>query len=183
MSAFREFLNEGKDEAKAIRDILKKEFGLSSRDVSLKTRSGQTSSAVTVSIKTMKALGFLGKIKNLAKDFDKYDFDQASGEILQGGNTFIFTDIDYKFEVQLQDAVDAEFKKQTKGEFSITDQVTLFSTFVIHYFEKDLILVKMANNGGKTNATTNTSTIRGVGSSVMSLIGKQQDDTLYAKIK
>ena len=183
MSTFREFLNEGNDEAKLIRGILKKEFGLSSRDVSVKTDKAGFSTSVTVSIKTSKALGFLSKIKNLAKDHKKVDHDQATGEILGGGNTFIFTEIDYKFEVQLKDMVDAEFKKQTKGEFSITDQVTLFGTFVIHYFEKDLILVKMANNGGKTRATTNTSTIRGVGSSVMSLIGKQQDDTLYTKIK
>jgi hypothetical protein len=182
MSAFREFLNEGNDEAKSIRGILKKEFGLSSRDVSVKTDEAGFSKSVTVSIKTKKALGFLGKIKNMAKDHSKYELDQATGEILGGGNTFIFTDIEYKFEVQLKDAVDAEFEKQAKGGFDIGDQVTLFGTFIIHYFEKDMILVKMAK-GGNTRATTNTNLTRRVGSAVMSLIGKQQDDTLYTKIK
>jgi hypothetical protein len=169
-------LLEGKDEAIAIRSILVKEFRLSSRDVSVKTQYGGTSSMVWVELKTTKALPFISKIKGIADDFDKYTTD-GQGEILQGGNTFIQVSIDYDFEVSLRNMINNEFKKQSKNGFSLGDKVKLFKTFTVHFYERGIIMVSV---GTKTLSTTDVS---GIGSTVLSFIEKYAKTELYAKIK
>ena len=115
--AYMNIIMEGTEEAKAIRELIKKKFKLTSRDISVKSRSGSTSSAVTVSAKTAKALPYLKKIKELAGGFSKYDVDQATGSILAGGNTFIFTSVDYQFESKLTKKIESELNKQMTDDF------------------------------------------------------------------
>ena len=171
-------LNEGKEEAEAIRKMLKKELGLSARDVSVKSSRGGFSSSVNVKIKTMKALVLKSKIEEIASEKESYERDIGSGEILMGGNTFIFTEIDWKFRNDMIQKIHSELDKVTKGSFEEGDQVTIFKTFVISNRGNEFFVSK---KGGGTVADTYSKD--GIGSAVMLLIHKLKDDNLYLKIK
>lgn len=178
MKTFKEFLNEGKEEAAAIRDILKKELGLTARDVSVTSKYGGTSSAVTVKIKNTKALENYTKIENIGNSKQSYETDRRTGEILGGGNTFIFVSLDYKFEQELSKKVQDEFEKQTKGEWDEQDSAVLFGVFQI------------VNSGGTTSLSLKNGkgrqevrSLAHIGGELMFLIKKSGDDSLYSKIK
>jgi hypothetical protein len=172
--SFKEFLNEGADEAKIIRTAIKNKLGLTSRDVSVKARSGGTSSSVTVSLKTTKALSSMTKIKDLSKDSESYERD-ASGDILGGGNTFIFTSIDRKLEDELSIIVQAEFDK-LEDEFEENDRVKLFGTFDLVRSGRNLFF-----RVGRVQ--TDVRQLKYLAGPLLFLIQKTEDDTLYSKIK
>ena len=168
-------LNEKKqDEASIIRGKLKKELGLSSRDVSVKTQQGGTSSAVKVSVKTKKGLAKMQEIKNIGQSLENYDRDERSGEILMGGNTFIFVDIDWKFKSKVEDEIQKEYEKQKD-----TDRVILFNTFEVANASNGGDFVRLLKGQGHVEVRD----LNYVGSAVMSLINSSKDDNLYAKIK
>ncbi len=79
--------------AKTIRQKLKEDFKLSSRDISVTSKFGGLSSAVYVSLKNKKALAFESNIKKMTKVYSSYEKDEKTGEILMGGNTFIFVSL------------------------------------------------------------------------------------------
>lgn len=179
MGKFKEFLSEGKEEAVAIRTALKKELGLSSRDVSVKSSYGGMSSSVKVNIKTLKALQLKSKIENIGSGEESYQTDDASGEILGGGNTFIFVEIDWKFREELQKIIQDAIEKETDGDFKEDDQITIFKTFRISNQGKGTFYVSK-KGGGQVSSTNHPS---GIASAVMNLITTLKDDSLYAKIK
>lgn len=179
MGKFTEFLSEGKEEAVAIRTALKKELGLSSRDVSVKASYGGMSSSVKVNIKTMKALQLKSKIENIGTGEESYDRDEASGEILGGGNTFIFVEIDWKYREALQKIINDAVEKESNGDFKEGDQITIFKTFIIDNKGKGQFYV-YKKGGGQVSSTNHPS---GIASTVMNLITTLKDDSLYAKIK
>lgn len=179
MISFKEFLSEGKEEAKFIRKLLTQELGLSSRDVSVKVSYGGTSSSVRVSIKTMEALVLKKDIEEIAKEKESYDTDEYSGEILGGGNTFIFTEIDWKFQDSLVTKIQDEVKKEAKGDLKAGDQVTIFKTFTVaNNNDKEYLVSK--KGGGQVATTYHPS---GIGSAVLNLITKLNEPSLYKKIK
>ena len=92
-----EVLYEGKEEAKAIRTILKKKFPKTK--FSVKTRSGGYSSAVDVRWKDSVPPDVVDEV---TRNFEKYERDEATQEILSGGNTFVFTN---------REITDGNFKK------------------------------------------------------------------------
>ena len=110
-------LTEGKEEAKAIRDALKTQFKLTNRDVSVKARSGGTSSAVNVTIKGPKALPYWKKIEEIGRGQEHYQRDQVTQTILAGGNTFVFVNLDWKFRDKLIKKIEAEISKKITDEF------------------------------------------------------------------
>jgi hypothetical protein len=85
-----------KETAKAVRQLIKKELNLSSRQVSVTNQYGGTSSAVYVNVKKLDI--DLKPIEKLTDQFENYDRDQATGEILMGGNTYIFVQYHYDAE-------------------------------------------------------------------------------------
>ena len=175
-------MNEGKEEAEAIRGIIKKKFGLTSRDVSVKTRSGSMSSAVTVSAKTVKALPYLSKIKEISKDFQRYERDQATGSILGGGNTFIFTDIDWQYHQKLVKKIEAELEKQITDDFLNdigTNIVEVFGYKVVKEKGEKIFYVPHPKN--RTVGQTNMSTNR-VAERVLSLMIELGDNKNLKKI-
>ncbi len=180
MKSFKEFIGEGKEEAAFIRTVLKKELGLTSRDVSVKARSGGYSSSVNVSIKTTKALALRKKIEKVGESQESYERDYASGEILSGGNTFIFVDLDYKFRKAVEDKIQAEFEKQTKNGFEEGDSVVLYNTFNINRYSDRLSYASMNKSG---SSSVEIRDLRYVGGPIMQVIAKENDDSLYAKIK
>ena len=112
MRTFIDYLNEGKEESKAIRGLLKKEYGLTSKDVGVTTKYGGYSSSVRIVIKTKKAFEKYLEIENLTSKFSKIDRDQVTGEILLGGNTYIDVEVDSKLASKIDDLIRKEIKKE-----------------------------------------------------------------------
>lgn len=77
-----------KERVQAIRNTLKSN-GYSNRQISV-TNDG----AIWVTIKDSNIK--LEDIENLVKKYEHYYADEATGEILSGGNTFVFVQYDYK---------------------------------------------------------------------------------------
>lgn len=110
-------LSEGTEQAKVIRDALKVKFKLTNRDVSVKARSGGTSSAVNVTLKSTKALPYMKKIKEIGSGQENYQRDMVTQTILRGGNTFVFTELDWKLRQTLVKKIEAEINKKVTDEF------------------------------------------------------------------
>ena len=169
--SFKEFLAEGREEAEAIRKILKDSFKLSSRDVSVKSQIG----AVNIKLKSVKSLQSKTKIENIAKDAESYDTDDKTGEILSGGNTFIFVELDDKLASDLKDKIQAEYEKQKSG-FENGNRITLFGVFNITQHKNELIITAKGKNIENNQE-------KYIGSSILTLINSIKDDTIYSKIK
>ena len=104
-----DILLEATTEAKFIRDEIKKRFKLTNRDVAVKAHNYSMGSSVRVEIKSPKALPFYNKIKEIGSSKERVHRDDF-GNILGGGNTYIFVEIDWKF----RDAVRANLRLMVK---------------------------------------------------------------------
>ncbi len=78
--------------AREIKKVLK-EQGFNPKDFSVSVRSGTYDMAVTVTIKSP----YVNKIEieKILKRFEEIDYDQCTGEILAGGNTYVQVMYDY----------------------------------------------------------------------------------------
>jgi len=128
-------VTESKDDAKEVRDILKKKLKLTSRDVSITSKG-----AMRVSIKTYKALMLFDKIKEIAMSYESYRTDYASGEILTGGNSFVFVEIMYKFRNEISDLLSAEFQKNKDG---VNDVTMLDGVVRVSKYNNDTFIVSV----------------------------------------
>lgn len=172
MGTFKDYILEGAEDAKIIRKRLKLELGLSSKDVSVKTQSGGMSSAVNVTIKTRKALGKLSKIKEIGTDNEDYDTD-ATGEILGGGNTFIFVELDYKFREELSDKIQKDFEKLTGGEVGESDSYKLYGKIQINTISDGGVYVFLNHKSREIKQ------INYVGAEILRFIESLHDDDLF----
>lgn len=175
MKSFKEFIAEGssdKDNAASIRNTMKKEFNLSSRDVSVSLRGD----AINIKIKTVKALPYITAITNMSKGAERIDWDKASGEILQGANTFVFVEIDYALEDKLNSIIQDEFESRSNnGNF---DRIQLFNnTFEVSKQGGSLYLFLKG-----TSKHLEVTDSKYIGTAVLRLIKISKDDTLYSKI-
>jgi hypothetical protein len=102
----------GTEKTKEIREVLKKKFGLTNRDVSIRYDG-----SIRVTLKTVKALPYMKKIKEAAEKHESYQRDQATGVILRGGNTFVFVGLDWKFRDKLVKQIEAEISKKITDVF------------------------------------------------------------------
>ena len=75
--------------AKEIRSELKKELGLNSRNVSVRCPHY---GCIRVEVKNKDTQKHYEAIKAIAKKYEKVDRCESTGEILSGGNTYIFVD-------------------------------------------------------------------------------------------
>ena len=92
------------EKAKTIRAELKKELGLNNKHVSVR----KNSCSIRVYIKSEEAYKVIDKIEKIAEKQESYQRDEATGEILCGGNTFVFTEIDYDW----RKSIEAKFEKE-----------------------------------------------------------------------
>ena len=81
-----------KERSGAIRNILKK-AGYKLRDFSIRSRDCGYSDETRIHVKNLSIK--TKEIENLVKGFEEVERDEYSGEILSGGNTYIFVDYDY----------------------------------------------------------------------------------------
>jgi hypothetical protein len=102
----------GTEKTQEIRNVLKKEFGLTNRDVSVKY-----SGSINITLKTVKSLPYIKKIKEVSEKHESYQRDQATGSILRGGNTFVFVNLDWKFRNRLKKQIEEEINKKVTDEF------------------------------------------------------------------
>ena len=75
-----------KEQAKAIREELKNELGLTNKDVSIKSDLY----AVWVRVKNKDIE--LNSIKEIVKKYEEIDICKASGEVLSGCNSYVFVE-------------------------------------------------------------------------------------------
>ena len=75
------------ERTKEIRSKLKKTYGITSRQVSVRTRHG---SSINVDINDPEV--DIKEVENIAKGYESVDRCEFSGEIFAGGNTFVFVD-------------------------------------------------------------------------------------------
>jgi hypothetical protein len=75
------------EDAATIRAALKKIYKITSRQVSVKTHVYSMGSSLYINIHDHKI--DIKEVKNIADGKEKIDYDEASGEILSGGNRFV----------------------------------------------------------------------------------------------
>lgn len=80
------------EKAAIVRKSLK-EIGITSKQVSVKSAYSGYDDKLTINIKDLTVSR--QAVENIARQFEEYERDERSGEILQGGNTYIFIDYDY----------------------------------------------------------------------------------------
>lgn len=78
--------------SKEIKNYLK-DNGIDTKKVSVKELSGGYSQAFQITIKSSDI--DIEEVENLSHHFKNYEIDERTGEILQGGNTFVFVEYDY----------------------------------------------------------------------------------------
>lgn len=180
MKTFREHLLNEADEAKVIRALIKKELGLSAKDVSVRTKAGGYSSSVNVSVKTLKGMIKFEEIEEIGDGQSSYERDEATQEILSGGNTFIFVEMDYKLHAVIEKLINAEIEKQMPEDDD--ESFTLFNAFDVSPQGRGKYAVLLANTGSvrKFETAQNKDSIC---YAVMGIISSSKSYELYSKIK
>ena len=174
-----ETITEGKQESAAIRKILKDKYKLTSRDVGVVNKYGGYSSSVTLTIKTEKALALKDKLDNLSNEFQKYERDYATQEILLGGNTYVFVQMDRKLSKSLEDKIVAQVEKIMKDDPS-TDGFDLFKTFHVHFEGKTTYVSGIK---GGTSVSAHDKSPFTIANLVLHYISRNGNPSMYAKIK
>ena len=84
------------DKASEVRKALKEELGLSNRKVSVRGSYCGYSDALDVTVKDLMV--DIKKVEKIANKFYDVDRCERSGEILQGGNTYVTVKYDWEKE-------------------------------------------------------------------------------------
>lgn len=77
-----------KEKIKAIREQLK-QLGYNNRKISVTDGGGTLESSIRVRVKFVPILEQIQEIKEVAEKYRQVRYDDATGEILGGGNTFV----------------------------------------------------------------------------------------------
>lgn len=117
---------------KEIRAALKTKLGYNSRQVSVKERQGGLSWSFTLTVRDASVN--LKKVEEFAKGNEDIDRCQASGEILSGGNTFMFVRVTEEVEAAWAEKyineVESGLASLEASKFNsarINDRVSIFS--------------------------------------------------------
>jgi len=88
-----------KEKAQELRKELKA-IGISNKDVSVRVKPCTYSEVMDVKIKNLDV--DIRKVQELAMKYEEINRDEFSGEILSGGNDFVF--VDYDFQILQEDS-------------------------------------------------------------------------------
>ena len=112
-----------KEKAKDIRIALKKKFGITSKQVSVKSRGCGYSDSIDVTVKDLSIPVMLEDIESIARKHESIDRDQYTGEILSGANTYVHVNYDWdkyhqetlKYQDLAQRIIDKFHPKKNEG--------------------------------------------------------------------
>ena len=121
--------------AKDIKKEIVSKTTLRASDISATTSYGGYSSSIRIKVKKLYPLS---KIEEIANKYQKIDRDERSGEILSGGNSFVFVEYDSKTKIpsQIEDAIDstiADAVERNGGQHSQVHVNTVASTLKREY--------------------------------------------------
>jgi len=102
------------ESAKAIRQALKAEHGWTSRDISVRSENYSMGSSVDLKIK--RAGIDPETVTRIANAESYIRYDERTGEILGGGNRFVFVDFDHKLERQVTEPLERLLEALPDGE-------------------------------------------------------------------
>jgi hypothetical protein len=159
--ARNEIVQEGtmKDKAKIIRGILKKEF----TGIKFSVKSDYSSVHIRWTDGPSDAF-----VNSFVKEFEKIDRDSASGEILSGGNDFVFVnrDVSDKKYAELTDLLDKKLESHS-DELRPNEKQTLFYNILRSTDLNKKLEVNDSNSSGITTM----------------FIGNLHKDPLFKKLK
>lgn len=89
-----------KNRASAMRKLFKDLFGYNNKKLSIKCSRGSA-----VNIEILDSNIRLNQIKDIAEQFKQVYYDERSGEILSGGNIFVFVDYDKNIKNNLYNSL------------------------------------------------------------------------------
>lgn len=120
-----------KERGKAIREELKK-AGYTSKQVSVRSRNCGYSDETRIYVKDLSC--DINAIRNICEKFERIDYDQYTGEILMGGNTYIFVEWDWE---TIHNATESKMEEAEKVVDEIESGKEIFSNeksrFVVCY--------------------------------------------------
>ena len=90
--------------AKQIRKSYK-DIGLTSKDVSVKSSSYSMGRSISVKAKSPEAIKRLEELKDIADSYKVIRRDYYTGDILNGGNTYIHCEIDFRVQNKLEEMI------------------------------------------------------------------------------
>lgn len=117
------------ERSKAIRERIKMELGYTSRQVSVKSYDCGYSDATRITIKDLSC--DFEAIEKIAMSFESIRYDEYSGEILAGANTYITVNYDWEVlhnaeKAELENAEkaigDADFENSERNQTFYTDK-------------------------------------------------------------
>lgn len=108
-------------ESKEIKKMLK-ENGIDTKYVSIKHRYCGYSESYDITIKSVDV--DINEVEKLIKSFEQYERDERTGEILEGGNTYIIVQYDYntleeannKYNNDIINIINSELKKYCNAD-------------------------------------------------------------------
>lgn len=104
------------ERSKAIRERIKSKLGYSSRQVSIRSSDCGYSDCTRITVKDLSC--DIDAVEKIAKSFESIRYDEYSGEILSGANTYIT--VEYDWEV-LHKAEEAELENAEKAILAAED--------------------------------------------------------------
>jgi hypothetical protein len=137
--------NTAKD-AQEIRNELKK-IGLNTKDVSVRSNIYSMGSSINVTIKSEKALSLRKEIKAIAENHETIDRDHATGEILCGGNRFVFVGVDWKFEHDLMNKHEPAIMEMIEKAKSTMNKIIEYCGMKFFYDDRTDQYCTMGTNG------------------------------------
>lgn len=107
--------------SKEIKKYLK-ENGIDTKNINVKCFNGGYSESYNITIKDININ--IEKVRELVKTFESYERDERTGEILEGGNIYIFVNYDYntlklaneKYNAVVLNVIDKKLKEQCKQD-------------------------------------------------------------------
>lgn len=156
------------ERSKAIRERIKNELGYTSKQVSVRSSNCGYSDETRITVKDLSC--DFEAIEKIAKSFEKVDYDQYNGEILSGGNTYIFVAYDWDVlhqaeEKEIENAekaiIEADFENAERNQTFYTDKLggqyviipcgfeKSARRYSLAYFAKDEKCGKNLNGGGE----------------------------------
>lgn len=125
-----------------------KENGYNLKDFSIKTRYCGYSSSCNITIKNLKIRDF--EIEKIVKRFNDYEYD-ISGDILEGGNTYIFVEYDHNTMREYEEQFHEKFLKEFEENKKVAEQEQtpnrLFTLFDDEEYHTHATYSTVFNNG------------------------------------